>query len=60
MIFRLFKLLKCYSSDQTAASAVEYVLLVSAVAMAIVAVVFTMGDSLEIFFNDAADGMDGE
>ena len=51
-------ILKTYFADDTAASAVEYVILVSAIALGIAAIVFTMGDSLNAFFNDAADGLD--
>jgi len=55
----MFDTLKNWHSSTTAATAIEYVLIMAGVALAISAVTFIFGDSLIALFSSLGETVDG-
>jgi pilus assembly protein Flp/PilA len=54
---KLLAFREAYLRDENGATAIEYGLIAAGISLAIVAVVFTFGDQLEITFNSMEDAM---
>lgn len=52
-------LMKTFARDDSGATAIEYGLIAAGIAVAIIAVVGLVGDSLEETFESIKDGLDG-
>jgi len=52
MLHKLLALKHAYVSDEKGATAIEYGLLAAGIALAIIVVVFTLGDEIEALFTD--------
>ena len=51
-------MVKQWLKNTRGAASIEYVLLISAIGIAIAAIVFTMGDTLVEFFNAASESIE--
>ncbi|NCT40522.1 MAG: Flp family type IVb pilin [Alphaproteobacteria bacterium] len=59
-MLKLLALRDAYLRDEDGATAIEYGLMVAAIALAIVALVFTLGDRIEAGFQGIDDGFSSE
>jgi len=55
---KLFAFKEAYMKNEDGATAIEYGLIAAGIALAIAAIVFTMGDSLETMFSGMSDELE--
>lgn len=58
-MLKLLSFLSSYRKDETAATAIEYGLIAAGIAVAIVAIVFIVGDDLVAIFTDVSTALQG-
>ena len=56
---KLFFKKRCFKREETGATAIEYSLMAAAIAVAIMVVVFTLGDEILVLIGDLATALSG-
>ncbi len=56
----MITVLKHWLGCRSGATAIEYSLIAAGIAISIVAAVFLLGDDMAVFFEEIAEGLDGD